>query len=630
MKIERFPGNSPAATNATEGTQNAANGLRPSSTEPSAAAPPAADSQFAARAHAASQKGNLNLYGTTQRLKLSSQTTFKSSNLPADSQTSAQFRMQSLSTGASAPTSFASQRRNAVSYPSVTGSPVTMTPTPGGNQLVATPGSIDNAKVPTPAGNRPIATPDNSPAFDSKNKPIANSGSKNRSWSYRYEKSISLRKSGGDETTNTSKSPASSGADNEQGFTHAKRNSNIARGSGGLTAYGEGKTTSESSSSVKSWDKTFAEGKGYQVNGEAAALEARSRTFEYDSGLGVGAQAEASLIRGKVGVQATKSHMVGGAEVVGVSGHASVDGQVGARATAEAGVGVGRDGLPAVRVGAEAFVGARVDMRAGGEARLMGVGADATGTASTMTGAQASTEASLSPTGVQASASAFAGASVGTSGSASIAGVGASGSAEAWAGVGAKAELDAGYTDGKLQFQFGAGAALGVGGAVSSGFTWDINQTKTDAERLAHNTEQLVTYQAQKIAPALNEGVQQAGSLATNAAAQAETGFRSATTGVTQAVQTASQEAAKLSSNVEQTATAAANTVANAVNTSTGAAASAVSTGAQTVATAATSTAKTVAKTATAAAKTATTAAKAAQSAAKAASNAAKSVLKWF
>lgn len=642
MKIERSYGNSPEPTKAGESAQPAVNGTQPSTTETSGAAS-SADQQSAARAHATSQKGNLDLYGVTQRWKLSTQkqgnsadgsSVKNSSTRQSGSQTAAQLRMQSFSTGSSAPPSFVSQRRNAVSYPSGVGSSqYTKGSTPSGKLPIATPGSVDRARVPTPAGNLPVPTPADkvhpSGSGGSKSTTVdgTESGVKNRTWSYQYQKSINLRNTSGSQSTDSTQNPKSSAPTNDQGFTQTKRNSNIVRGSGGLTAYGEGQTTSESGSSVKSWNKTFAEGEGYQVNGEAAALEARSRTYEYDSGLGVGAQAEASLIRGKVGIQGSASHMVGGAEVVGVSGNAGVEGFVGARTTAEAGVGVGRDGLPAVRVGAEAFVGARVDTRAGGEARLMGIGADATGTATAMAGAQANTEATLGLTGMQASASAFAGASVGTSGSASVAGVGASGSAEAWAGVGAKAELDAGYTDGKLEFKFGAGAALGVGGAVSSGFTWDLNQTKTDAERFAQNTNELIAYEAQKAAPVVNAAAREVGRLATGAAEQAEEGFRTVSTGAQAATQAASTEVSKLSSNVEQAVTSTANAVANAANASAGTAVNAVSTGAKTVASTASSAVKSTAKAAATATKTVSSAAK---SAGKAASKVAKSISKWF
>ncbi|MCI0442914.1 hypothetical protein L0152_06810 [bacterium] len=542
MKIERFNGQSPEANTVPEAqpagseTQSA-NESSPADSTPKSLPP---DQQSGARRHAVWQRGNLEMYGAAQQWKLSQQT-------QSDSQA---IKNQAVDTDNSAKPSFASQRRNAISRPAV--------------------GSDSTSQAKTPSGTLPIATPDTEPGASKSTTPKQSqptgTPNRNKTWNYQYERSVKLGKSSSDQSADSSNSKISS---TDDGFTHSKRRSNIARGSGGLTAYGEGKTTSQSGGAVKSWDKTFAGGENekYAVKGEAAALEARSRTYKYDSGLGVGAQAEASLIRGKIGVQANTGHKVGNAEVVGASGNAEVDGLVGARATAEAGVGVGRDGLPAVRVGAEAFVGARVDARAGGEARLMGVGLDGKGSASTMAGAQASSEASLGLTGMEASVSAFAGASAGASGSASLAGVGASGSAEAWAGVGARAELDAGYTDGKLQFKFGLGAALGVGGAVGGGFTWDLNETKTDIERAAYNTTQLaasvgqtMTSTAGTVANTLTFGANAAGNVVNDGA---NIVANTAGNVVNEGTKTVAVVANTVEQTAAKTAVAAAKTVSN-------------------------------------------------------------------
>jgi hypothetical protein len=48
------------------------------------------------------------------------------------------------------------------------------------------------------------------------------------------------------------------------------------------------------------------------------------------------------------------------------------------------------------------------------------------------------------------------------------------GKAEGWAGVGAKADVDIGFEKGKLNFDFGLGAALGLGGSVDWGFSVDV------------------------------------------------------------------------------------------------------------------------------------------------------------
>jgi hypothetical protein len=557
MKIERPNGNVPETTNESQVVTPDVNVSQPTinqSGSDSSTEAPLSNQQSAARRHAVWQRGSLEMYGAAQQWKLSRQT-------QSDSQTTGQFRNQSVDTESSVQPSFASQRRNAISRSAVETD------------------SDSRSNVATPEGNLPIATPDTEPQMrrsTTSQSSNVQTKSGNKSWNYQYERSINVRKSNANQSTDSSTSKTASSDD--QGYTHSKKRSNIARGSGGLTAYGEGQTTSESGSAAKSWDKTFAgEGdadKGYAVKGEAAVLETRSRTYKYDSGLGVGAQAEASLVRGKVGVQANTGKKVGNAEIVGASGNAEVDGMVGARATAEAGVGVGRDGLPAVRVGAEAFAGARVDTRAGGEARVMGVGADARGTASAMAGAQASTEATATVTGIDASASAFAGASAGASGSASVAGVGGSGSAEAWAGVGARAEAGAGYTDGKLQFKFGLGAALGVGGAVGGGFSWDLNETKTDFDRATYNTKEYFTAIGPKVtstassvantltvganstAQAVNDGAKVVSTTAGNAV---DEGTKVATV----AAKTASKTAAAATKTVSSAAKSAGKTASN-------------------------------------------------------------------
>jgi hypothetical protein len=70
--------------------------------------------------------------------------------------------------------------------------------------------------------------------------------------------------------------------------------------------------------------------------------------------------------------------------------------------------------------------------------------------------------------GVKGEGDAFAGARASADGSADFGMNGekfgeAGGQAEAWAGIGAKGTFDAGYNDGKLSFNYGVGAALGVG-----------------------------------------------------------------------------------------------------------------------------------------------------------------------
>jgi hypothetical protein len=297
------------------------------------------------------------------------------------------------------------------------------------------------------------------------------------------------------------------------------------RGQGSVTGYGVGQTTDSSETAV--WKEgTVHQGENHQSYAEVAALEARARTFKTE--LGVGAQAEANLFRASAGVTAdTSLAKVGEAEIVGASGYAEAHFSVGARATAEAGAGIGKDGLPALRVGADVYTGALQENRAGGELRLMGIGAGAQGSTTLLAGAQANAETTLGLTGAKVSAGAFAGASAGTSGTASVAGVGVSGSAEAWAGVGARLDADVGYKEGKLNLEFGIGAALGIGGATSVGFTWDINKTVADGKRFVDNVGKLLDAQAAATAKTLESSAKDVGRAATAAASQVEQGLKS-------------------------------------------------------------------------------------------------------
>lgn len=65
----------------------------------------------------------------------------------------------------------------------------------------------------------------------------------------------------------------------------------------------------------------------------------------------------------------------------------------------------------------------------------------------------------------------------------------ARGMVEGWAGVGAKGDIDIGIKDGKLNFDFSGGAALGLGGAVDVGFSVDV---KAIAEGVENAVEDVV------------------------------------------------------------------------------------------------------------------------------------------
>lgn len=390
----------------------------------------------------------------------------------------------------------------------------------------------------------------------------------------------------------------------------ARRRHLAAKGYSGLTPYGTGNTKSEASAAYIRHDKTllhskqYEDGKdGYHAGSEFAVGEARARTFQYESGLGVGAQAEASLVRAKIGIEGRKGLHVGGAEVVGVSGQTHVEGMIGARTTAEAGISQDKNGLPAARVGAEVFVGARGDASASGEARLMGIGAEVQGSGYGMAGAQADGQVVAGLSGIAASGGAFAGAKVGTSGSASVAGVGASGSAEAWAGVGVKGEADASFRDGKLSFKLGAGAALGLGGATSAGFSWDLNKTVTDVGRLKDNASKLIQSEGKKLG-SLTSSVQVGmGHASAGAANQAGRAFKSTAKTVQNTAQSAAKDVKKFSTSTAKTVQSGAKKVEKGVAVAAKKTEKAATTAAKTAGKAVTQTTKSVGKTASNAAK---------------------------
>lgn len=139
-------------------------------------------------------------------------------------------------------------------------------------------------------------------------------------------------------------------------------------------------------------------------------------------------------------------------------------------------------------IGAEAEVGARATYSAGystPRARIAGqeVGIDAGVTADVFAGAAARGKVGVSLKGgeprVSVGGEAFAGARASIEGSAAaningrqVAEV--HGKAEGWAGAGIKGNLDIGFKDGKLNFDMGFGAALGIGGSVDWGFSVDV------------------------------------------------------------------------------------------------------------------------------------------------------------
>ncbi|MBI2570515.1 MAG: LysM peptidoglycan-binding domain-containing protein [Candidatus Schekmanbacteria bacterium] len=225
-----------------------------------------------------------------------------------------------------------------------------------------------------------------------------------------------------------------------------------------------------------------------EAGGETRYLEARGRAYNYAQldpieGLtvGYGAQGQLNLIRASYGAKYQSPKLrLAGQDIADFSADSHVDAFVGAQGDANAAVILGPN--PGIRIGAAAFAGARVDADAMVQARTLGIRTRARGTANARAGAEAGAKAELRATGAKAEAGAFAGAAADAGGQVDVAGVGAKGTASAWAGVGAKAKGELGYVDGKLQFGFELGAALGIGGSVGWGVSIDVKRLVEDAQ----------------------------------------------------------------------------------------------------------------------------------------------------
>ncbi len=164
---------------------------------------------------------------------------------------------------------------------------------------------------------------------------------------------------------------------------------------------------------------------------------------------------------------------------------------------AGAGASAAIGALGAGVVGARADLNARAVLaEANGKSRVGNERASASAEGRAYVGADARAGADVQFGADRARVAADAGAFVGGKADANLhgdlAGVGGNVGGEAWAGIGAEADLDAGYTDGKLRFQFGAGAALGVGGKLSGGF-------EVDVPRLADNVGDAAGWTGRKI-----------------------------------------------------------------------------------------------------------------------------------
>lgn len=139
-------------------------------------------------------------------------------------------------------------------------------------------------------------------------------------------------------------------------------------------------------------------------------------------------------------------------------------------AEGKAGLSVTGDGLTAEAKGGAYLAKAT----AAGTAQYGIVGAGAKGQA--YAGAEAGAHASVGTQGLKVGAEAFAGAKAEGSVHADVAGVGAGVKGEAWAGVGASADATVGMDDGKFTIGGELGAGLGVGGKVGFEVTVDAGE----------------------------------------------------------------------------------------------------------------------------------------------------------
>jgi hypothetical protein len=119
---------------------------------------------------------------------------------------------------------------------------------------------------------------------------------------------------------------------------------------------------------------------------------------------------------------------------------------------------------------------------------------------------------------VKVGASGFAGASASIKGSETLGDVaGVNGDASVYAGIGAKADLDAGYKDGELSFNFGAGIAWGFGYSFDFGFSINVGAIGDGIEDGA----KWVGNEAEDAAKAVGNGAEDAAKAVGNAVGDA-------------------------------------------------------------------------------------------------------------
>jgi hypothetical protein len=110
---------------------------------------------------------------------------------------------------------------------------------------------------------------------------------------------------------------------------------------------------------------------------------------------------------------------------------------------------------------------------------------------------------------VQVGASGFAGASATVQGSERLGDVASvNGSASGYVGVGAKGDVDVGYKDGELNFNFGLGFAWGIGYSLNFGFSVNVGAIADGAYNEAGDAGKAVGHAVADTAKAVGNGVE--------------------------------------------------------------------------------------------------------------------------
>jgi hypothetical protein len=219
---------------------------------------------------------------------------------------------------------------------------------------------------------------------------------------------------------------------------NANAKGSFTAGVDGIKAQGEAglNVTATRSDSVSTEGKLGKADASYNATASAGVKATGSATLD-QNGLEVKARAEVGVSASVSGQAKVESKDIGG--VPGLTAYAGVQGEV--------------------KVGANAY--------AEGTAKLSG----------------------NPPTAViRGEAGAFVGGEATVKARAGLGPVGLEGTASGWVGLGAKAHFDAGYENGKLKLDFGAGAALGYGGFLGGKVEIDVGKAAKIAEHVIDKT----------------------------------------------------------------------------------------------------------------------------------------------